>query len=213
MFGIQHLGVFIAAGLMLNITPGPDTIYILGRTLSQGRAAGVASVLGISSGCVVHTLAAAIGLSLILTRSAVAFTCLKTAGAAYLLYLGVRMLCEKNLDAPLVGSSVPIMRPWAIYRQGLLTNVLNPKVALFFLAFLPQFVVPDASTRWIPFLILGAIFIFNGTLYCLILVTFASAIARRLQRNSKSVNRMKRFTGAAFIALALRLAFERKPAS
>src|SRR5688572_5126114 len=139
MFGTQHLELFILSGLLLNFTPGQDTLYIVGRSLSQGRRAGVLSVLGISSGSVLHTLAAAFGLSAILATSAQAFVVVKLVGAAYLVYLGVRMI----VDRPTPVGTAPafaIDSDWAVYRTGLLTNVLNPKVALFFLAFLPQFV-------------------------------------------------------------------------
>ncbi len=114
MFGTQHLGIFITAGLLLNITPGPDTIYILGRTLAQGRSAGVASVLGISTGCLVHTLAAALGLSVLLARSAMAFSLVKTAGAAYLIYLGVRMLWEREKSEGTTGPGFTVEPGWII---------------------------------------------------------------------------------------------------
>ena len=167
MFGTQHLALFVVSGLLLNLTPGQDTLYIVGRSVSQGRRAGVLSVLGVVSGCAIHTLAAAaFGLSALLATSAHAFTAVKIAGAAYLVYLGIRMLVER---AEAVGASVAFGHEssWAIFRAGLLSNVLNPKVALFFMAFLPQFVAPDAESRILTFLFLGAVFIFNGTLWCL----------------------------------------------
>ena len=212
MLGTQHLGVFIAAGLLLNITPGPDTIYILGRTLAQGRPAGVASVLGISTGCLVHTIAAAFGLSAILARSALAFSCIKIAGGGYLVYLGIRMLREGSKNEAIIAPHFSTEQKWPIYRQAVATNVLNPKVALFFLAFLPQFVVLDGSTRFLPLLFLGAVFILNGTLYCLLLVCFASAVMQRLRHDPATSNIIKRLTGVAFVGLGLRLALERKSA-
>jgi len=200
MLGTQHLWLFVVSGLLLNITPGQDTLYIVTRSVAQGRAAGWWSVLGISSGSVVHTLAAAFGLSAILATSAYAFTVVKLAGAAYLVYLGVKMLLERpaaaspGLDVPAASESA-----WAIYRAGLLTNVLNPKVALFFLAFLPQFVAPDASSRVTAFLFLGAVFVFNGTLWCLMLVLCASALSGRLRRNAAGARRLRQATGADLI--------------
>src|SRR5688500_6168205 len=130
MFGTEHLALFIVSGFLLNITPGQDTLYIVGRTVSQGRRAGVLSVLGISSGCVVHTIAAAYGLAAILAASANAYVVIKFAGAAYLAYLGVRMM----LSGPVAGAPSTFGRDsaWSIYRAGLVSNVLNPKVALFF---------------------------------------------------------------------------------
>src|SRR5687767_690097 len=171
MFGTQNLALFVVSGILLNLTPGQDTFYIIGRSLAQGRRAGILSVLGIVSGSVVHTVAAAFGLSAILASSASAFLVVKLAGAAYLVYLGVGMLLDRSADALPAGSeqAAGFTRDsaWAIYRAGLLTNVLNPKVALFFLAFLPQFVDPAASSKVAAFLFLGAVFIFNGTIWCL----------------------------------------------
>ncbi len=208
--GTQHLGIFIMAGLLLNVTPGPDTMYILGRTLAQGRLAGIASVLGISTGCLVHTFGAALGCSAILARSAAAFSCIKLAGAAYLIYLGIRMLCERRTLQAASASGFPARSGWVIYRQAIFTNALNPKVALFFLAFLPQFVAPDAATHITPFLFLGLVFIFNGTLYCLALVLCASVLTEKLRRNSSFTTAFRRVTGAMFIGLGLRLALEKQ---
>jgi threonine/homoserine/homoserine lactone efflux protein len=205
MFGTEHLELFILSGLLLNITPGQDTLYIVGRSLSQGRRAGVFSVLGISSGCVLHTLAAAFGLSAILATSAQTFTAVKIVGATYLAYLGVRMI----VDRPTSASAAPaftIDSDWAVYRAGLLTNVLNPKVALFFLAFLPQFVAETAVSRVPAFLFLGAVFIFNGTLWCLVLVWGASAVNQRLSGSASSGLVLKRATGAMLVGLGVRLA-------
>jgi threonine/homoserine/homoserine lactone efflux protein len=210
MLGIQHFWLFVVSGLLLNITPGQDTLYIVTRSVAQGRRAGLWSVLGISTGAVVHTLAAAFGLSAILATSASAFMVVKFVGAAYLIYLGVRMLLER----PAVGSTsvepVPPHEPaWAIYRAAVFTNVLNPKVALFFLAFLPQFVAPDAPSRVLSFLFLGAVFVFNGTLWCLVLVMAASALSGRLRRNAAGARRLRQATGAVFVGLGARLALSK----
>ena len=141
LFGTQHLALFIVSGLLLAITPGQDTLYIVGRSVSQGRRAGFLSVLGIVTGCGVHAVAAAFGLSAVLATSAEAFFAVKMAGAAYLCYRGVQMILERADHA---GPEKRFAHEsgWAIFRAGLLTNVLNPKVALFFMAFLPQFVSP-----------------------------------------------------------------------
>ena len=205
MFGTQHLELFVLSGLLLNITPGQDTLYIVGRSVAQGRGAGVLSVLGISTGSVLHTAAAAFGLSAIFAASAQAFVVVKLVGAAYLAYLGVRMI----LDAPGPSGPAPAFERdtgWAVYRAGLLTNVLNPKVALFFLAFLPQFVAPTAESRVVAYLFLGAVFIFNGTLWCLFLVWAASAVSRRLRGSATSGRVLKRAAGAMFVGLGVRLA-------
>ncbi len=208
MFGTQHLALFVVSGILLNLTPGQDTLYIVGRSVSQGQRAGLLSVLGIVSGTIIHTFAAAFGLSAIVATSSQAFIVVKLVGAVYLAYLGLKMLLERPADT---GPAVEFTqeRPWAIYRAGLLTNVLNPKVALFFLAFLPQFVAPTADSRVLTFLFLGGVFIFNGTLWCLVLVLCASAMSRRLRRNRSSGLWLKRATGALFVGLGVRLALSK----
>ena len=206
MFGTQHLALFIASGLLPNITPGQDTLYILGRTISQGRRAGVLSVVGLISGAIILTLAAAFGLAAILAASASAFVVIKFAGAAYLVYLGIRMMLSGPETAGAKSSTFNKDSDWSIYRAGLLSNVLNPKVALFFMAFLPQFVAPTADSRVLAFLFLGAVFIFNGTLWCLFLVWAASAVNRRLRGRPSSGLLLKRAVGAMFVGLGVRLA-------
>ena len=205
MFGTQHLGLFLVSALLLIVTPGQDTLYIVGRSLSQGRRAGVLSAFAITCGTAIHTLAAAYGLAAILATSAQAFTFSKLAGAAYLTYLGIRMIAER---ATADGQTPVFARAsdWAVFRAGLLTNVLNPKVALFFLAFLPQFVAPDAESRVRAFLFLGALFIVNGTLWCLFLAWAASAVNARLRTARSSGLIMKRAVGAMFVGLGVRLA-------
>jgi threonine/homoserine/homoserine lactone efflux protein len=210
MFGTQHFGLFVVSGLLLNITPGQDTLYIVTRSVAQGRRAGLWSVLGIMSGAVLHTFAAAFGLSAVLATSASAFAVVKLAGAAYLVSLGVKMLLERPWSGG-VGPSAPVAHEstWRIYRAALLTNLLNPKVALFFLAFLPQFVAPDAGSRVLAFLFLGAVFVFNGTLWCLLLVLFASALSRRVRQDGSSARRLRQATGAVFVGLGAKLATSR----
>jgi len=205
MFGTQHLGLFMVSALLLIVTPGQDTLYIVGRSLSQGRRAGVLSAFAITCGTSIHTLAAAYGLAAILAASAQAFLFIKLAGAAYLTYLGIRMIAERAT----ADSTAPVFAnasDWAVFRAGLLTNVLNPKVALFFMAFLPQFVVPDAESRVRAFLFLGALFIVNGTLWCLFLAWAASAVNARLRAARSSGLILKRAVGAMFVGLGVRLA-------
>src|SRR5688500_1225595 len=182
MFGIHDFVLFVTTGILLNLTPGPDTVYILGRSIAHGRRAGVASALGISIGSVFHTCAAALGLSAFLATSAWAFTAVKLAGAAYLIFLGVRALLERNRDLA-IPAHFKRNDPAAAFRQGILTNILNPKVALFFLAFLPQFIDSAAPSKTIPFLILGLTFVTTGTIWCLVLAWFSSAFSARLREN------------------------------
>jgi len=205
MFGIQHFALFLVSGALLILTPGQDTFYIVGRSVSQGRRAGLFSALGVVTGTIFHTLAAAFGLSAILAASPRAFVAVKFAGAAYLVYLGLQMLLERQSSAPITDHPPP-NRDGMLFRAGLLTNVLNPKVALFFLAFLPQFVAPDAEHRVLAFLLLGGIFVVSGTLWCVVLVYGSSAISRRFRARGTSVPMLKRLTGAIFVALGVRLA-------
>lgn len=205
MFGIHDFGVFLATGVLLNLTPGQDTLYIVSRSLSQGRSVGVASALGISTGGLIHTLAAALGLSAILATSASAFMLLKFIGAGYLIYLGVCMVASRNsaaaLDTPVTG-----VRHWVAYRQGILTNITNPKVALFFLAFLPQFIDPTSPTKIAAFLALGSTFLVTGTIWCLVLAVSAARLRDILGARSGVQSLLSRATGALLIALGLRLA-------
>ena len=205
MFGIHDFGIFLATGVVLNLTPGPDTLYIVGRSVAQGRSVGIASVLGISTGSLVHTLAAAAGLSALLAASAIGFLAVKLAGAAYLTYLGARMLFSRRS-----GATVPVRFASsgvaAAYRQGLITNVLNPKVALFFLALMPQFIATDSASRVAAFVTLGLCFTATGTLWCLCLAWFASMFSARLSRNSMIGDVLNRAAGALFVGLGVRLA-------
>jgi RhtB (resistance to homoserine/threonine) family protein len=205
MFGIHDFGLFLAAGILLNLTPGPDMAYILGRSIAQGREAGVASALGICVGSIFHTCAAALGLSAILAASALAFGAIKLLGGAYLIFLGIKMLLDrrKHLSLP---SHFRRRTSAAAFRQGVLTNVLNPKVALFFLAFLPQFIDPASNIKVLAFLMLGLTFVTTGTVWCLVLAWFASAFSERLRTNETVTQWLNRTTGALFVFLGLRLA-------
>lgn len=205
MSGIHDFGVFIVACLVLNITPGPDTFYILGRSMAQGRGAGMASALGIGTGALVHTLAAAFGLSALLAASASAFLIIKLAGALYLIYLGARMLFSRGASAA-IPSGFASSGFQAAYRQGLLTNVLNPKVALFFLAFVPQFITGNNPEKFMSFMILGLCFVTTGTLWCLALAWLSAKLGDRLRGSPRFSTLINRAAGALFVALGVRLA-------
>jgi threonine/homoserine/homoserine lactone efflux protein len=205
MFGIHDFGLFLCAGVLLNLTPGPDTVYILGRSLAHGRRAGVASALGICVGSIFHTCAAAFGLSAFLATSAWAFSAVKLAGAAYLILLGLRALLQSEYDLH-VPAKFTQNDPVAVFRQGILTNVLNPKVALFFLAFLPQFIDSATPSKMAAFLILGLTFVMTGTIWCLVLAWFAAAFSARLRGNAEVAAMLNRAVGSLFIFLGLRLA-------
>jgi threonine/homoserine/homoserine lactone efflux protein len=205
MLGIHDYWLFVATGVLLNLTPGQDTLYILGRSIAQGRQIGVASALGISAGAVVHTLAAALGLSAVLATSASAFVALKVVGAVYLVYLGVRMLMTRTaaLGSTAIAGPVGV---WTAFRQGMLTNILNPKVALFFLALMPQFIKPDSPAKVGAFLVLGSTFLTTGTVWCLVLALGASRVRSFFADRPRALQGFSRASGALFIFLGLRLA-------
>ena len=205
MFGIHDFGLFLVAGFLLNLTPGPDTLYILGRSVAQGREAGVASACGISLGSILHTCAAALGLSAILATSALAFDAIKVLGGAYLIFLGIKMILDRRRELTLP-SNFRRRTTSAAFRQGVLTNVLNPKVALFFLAFLPQFIDPASNMKIAAFITLGLTFATTGTIWCLVLAWFASNFSKRLRNNETIAQWLNRTTGALFVFLGLRLA-------
>ena len=203
MLGTHDLWAFLLASGLLWITPGPDNMYILARSIAQGRRAGVVSALGIGSGVLVHTLAAALGLSAILATSAWAFFAVKVAGAAYLIYLGIAAL--RRPVEPLAAPTLDPASPWRVYRQGVLSNILNPKVAVFFLAFLPQFV--DPGTGWGPlsFLLLGGLFVTGGTLWCVLFALGAATASSALRRSQRLLVGLERLSGCVYIALGLNL--------
>jgi threonine/homoserine/homoserine lactone efflux protein len=197
MFGIHDFGLFLAAGILLNLTPGPDTAYILGRSVAQGRDAGIASALGICAGSIFHTCAAALGLSAILATSAVAFTAIKLLGGAYLVFLGIKMILDRGKQLRLP-SNFRRRTTAAAFRQGVFTNLLNPKVALFFLAFLPQFIDPASNVKVLAFIALGLTFVTTGTIWCLVLAWFASAFSERLRENQTIGQWLNRAAGTLF---------------
>jgi threonine/homoserine/homoserine lactone efflux protein len=207
MFGIHDFWLFIISGLLLNVTPGPDTAYIVGRSVQLGWRGGVMAALGISTGCLSHVFAAAIGLSALLLASATAFTAVKWLGAAYLCYVGLTMLLSRarapDNAAPGENNSVTLSR---VFWQGALTNVLNPKVALFFLAFLPQFVDAEAQHKALAFLALGLIFIFNGTPWCVSVAIVAARASGRVKKSGRTMDFVNRGLGALFVYLGARIA-------
>jgi threonine/homoserine/homoserine lactone efflux protein len=204
MDGITNLWAFVAAGFLLNVTPEPDTFYILGRSNAQGRAAGLLSALGISLGSMGHTLLAAFGLSAILATSATAFLLVKLLGAGYLMWLGVKMLKSGGGVAALPAPSAA--DGWRVLREACLTNLFNPKVALFFLAFLPQFVKPGAGAA--SFVILGFSFVATGLVWCCGLALLAAGLGAWLRQSGVS-RWLDRVCGGLFVALGVNLLFAR----
>ena len=212
-----QLLAFIAAGVLLNLTPGPDVLFIVTHALRSGARAGMVAALGITAGCCVHILAAAVGVSALVAASATAFTVLKWIGAAYLIYVGAVMLvAREKAHAPLSmaasdGAADAPPSPWSVFRRGLLTNVLNPKVALFFLAFVPQFIAPDAAHPSLVFLVLGLLFNFNALWVNLGWAFAAAWMARRAGAVQQGMKALERMAGAIFIGLGIKLALTDSP--
>jgi threonine/homoserine/homoserine lactone efflux protein len=198
---------FLIAALALNLAPGPDMLYVIGRSVGQGRKAGIVSSLGVFVGCWVHILAAAFGIAALLRSSPVAFNAVRYAGAAYLIYLGIRMLAQKT---DLSSQQLKAETLGVIFRQGAITNMLNPKVAIFFLAFLPQFVDARRGNVVLQILLLGLIFNVGGTLVNLAVAYAGGTLGELLRRNQSIARLQRRFTGLIFVGLGLRLAWQRR---
>ena len=198
---------FLVAALALNFAPGPDMLYVIGRSVGQGRKAGVVSALGIFAGGWAHILAAAVGIAALLRSSPMAFNVVRYLGAAYLLYLGVKMIAQRSR---LETKQLPSESLSNIFRQGVITNVLNPKVALFFLAFLPQFVDARRGSVALQILFLGIVFDVGGTLVNLGVAYAGGTLGDLLRRSPRFALVQKWFTGMVFIGLGARLAWQRR---
>jgi threonine/homoserine/homoserine lactone efflux protein len=211
MLGIHDFTLFVIAGLLLNITPGPDLLYVIGRSTTQGASAGAAAALGIGAGCFVHIAAAALGLSAILAASATAFAIVKLIGAVYLVYVGISLLwsLRSKVEARSLGQSVPSAPLRTVFTQGFLTNALNPKVALFFLAFVPQFIDAGSANKPLAFLALGLVFNFTGTIWNLIVAWFTARTLGGLKR-TRFAAWLNGCVGAVFVYLGVRLAFAKQ---
>ena len=216
----HQLLMFIAAGWLLNLTPGPDVLYIVSNALRSGTRAGIVAGLGITAGCFVHIFAAAVGVGALLAASATAFTVLKWVGAAYLLWMGARMLLSKPSGgggsaaaiaaaqaAPAV--AVPLSK---VFLGGFWTNALNPKVAIFFLAFVPQFIAPGADNKALAFVLLGVLFNVNAIPVNTGWAIAAGWMARRVGAVQRGMHWLDRVAGAMFIGFGLKLAFTDHPA-
>jgi threonine/homoserine/homoserine lactone efflux protein len=217
MFGIHDLPLFILAGLLLNITPGPDMAFFCSRAASQGVRGGVAAVVGICAGCAIHTIAATIGLSAILLTSAEAFFAVKIIGAAYLIYVGISMLRERATGGLAIDGKLPAVPFRKIFLQGFFTNVLNPKVALFYLAFLPQFIDVQSPEKSFAFLLLGVIFIVNSLIVTLPLVWVVARASVGIRAGSHMgasapvIGWLNKTCGALFVVVGIKLALTERP--
>ena len=213
MFGTQDLPLFMASGLLLNMVPGPDSLLIVARSGGHGWRAGSAAALGVGAGTFVHVFAAALGLSALVAASATAFTGVKWAGAAYLVFIGLGLLFKRATASGAVdsasagaGASARVLRMRTAFRQGFLTNVLNPKVAVFFLAFVPQFIAADAPDKAVAFIALGTLFNINSMLWAHALVFATVAARRRVRASGRASAWLGRGVGVLFVSFGLRLA-------
>lgn len=215
MTDVNNLGLFILAGWLLNLTPGPDVLFIVSSALRSGAKAGVVAALGITAGCFVHIFAAALGVSALMAASSTAFTVLKWVGAAYLFYVGVKLVLSKApptvqliADKQMQTSGEALKN---IFFRGFLTNVLNPKVALFFLAFVPQFIAPDASHPALTFVLLGVLFNVNALPINMGYALLAAWATRRMGAVQRAMHWLDRLAGVMFVGFGVRLALTEAP--
>ena len=195
------LGLFVVAALALLAAPGPAVLYVVARSVDQGRVAGLVSVLGIHTGSLVHVAAAALGISSLVVSSAVAFSVVKYAGAAYLILLGVRaLLARGDVERVANVSAAPLRR---LYAQAIVVNVLNPKTALFFFAFLPQFVEPDGGAVALQLAVLGLVFIALGIVSDGAYAVLAGSLGHLVRGNRRVASLRRRLSGAVFIGLGI----------
>jgi threonine/homoserine/homoserine lactone efflux protein len=202
MFGITHFGFFVIAVFLLNVTPGPDTAYIVGRSVAQGRGAGLMSALGISAGCCVHSLACAFGLTALLAASATAFTVIKFVGALYLMYLGARLIFTRPAAVEAAGATRVTGAPKSLrqlFLQGFWTNVLNPKV-------FPQFVTTGSDHKALAFLTLGVVFVAMSTVWNSFVAWIAGSVTQRFSGKPGLKRWLDRGVGSAFVGLGIKLA-------
>jgi threonine/homoserine/homoserine lactone efflux protein len=215
MNGVEHLGWFVLAGWLLNLTPGPDVLCIVNHGARSGFRAGVWATLGVTAGCFVHVLAAALGVGALMATSATAFAVLKWVGAAYLFWAGLKLLRAAPSDTSFVVANnidqISGEGQKDAFFSGFLTNVLNPKVALFFLAFVPQFIAPDAAHPTLTFLALGVLFNLNALPVNFGYAALAALAARRLEALQRRMHWLDRVAGLMFIGFGLRRALTESP--
>ena len=215
MTDVHNLGLFILAGWLLNLTPGPDVLYIVSSALRSGAKAGVVAALGITAGCFVHIFAAALGVSALMAASSTAFTVLKWVGAAYLFYVGVKLLFSRSttpvefVAGKVIQQSVGALK--SIFFKGFFTNALNPKVALFFLAFVPQFIAPGTEDKVTAFLLLGLLFNLNSLPINFGYAWLAGWASRRVGAVQRAMHWMDKAAGLMFIGFGLKLALSDNP--
>ena len=208
--GIDNFVTFALAAFLFIMTPGLDTIFVINKAIGQGKRAGIYSALGVNAGVLFHTILAALGLSLVVAKSAMAFAIVKYLGAAYLIYLGINKLISKNNGIALTAVDKDDKSNLQNFLSGVVTNVLNPKVALFFLAFFPQFIKKEALSQSLPFIILGLTYVFLGLIWYLMLSLFVSFFSAKFIGNPKAGNWLNKFSGVAFVLMGIKVAFSKK---
>jgi RhtB (resistance to homoserine/threonine) family protein len=209
MFSIENFYLFLTVSILINLSPGPDMIYTAARSLSQGTRAGIFSALGIFTGCLFHITAAVFGLSKIIEESVLLFSIIKYAGAAYLIYLGIKSLFSRKKTKNEI-AELPPMSNKKIFSQGMLTNILNPKVAIFFLSFLPQFIDPQSNHLQVQIAFLGLWFAVQGTLILIIVATVTGMFRDLLQKKPGFWNWQEKITGLILVGLGVKIIFAKK---
>jgi threonine/homoserine/homoserine lactone efflux protein len=207
MIDINNLALFMLATITLNLTPGPDMMYVIGRSVSEGKKSGIASAFGIAAGTICHTLAVALGLSSLLLAVPTAYDIIRYIGGAYLVYLGIKMLIKKQkieLDDKEHSKNIK-----SVLYQGIITNIFNPKVALFFLAFLPQFIEPSSNVTW-QIIFLGVLFNISGTIVNIIVALTASRLGKLLKDKLNNSSIFKWLSASVFIGLGIRLVLQER---
>lgn len=210
ILGIENLGAFILTAIIVVITPGVDTIMVLTRSISKGKNSGLYSALGVSLGLLVHTCAATFGLSQILSKSAIAFSIVKYVGAAYLIYLGYRSFTNKDEQVEIKSVESKLTGMGQMFFTAFLSDILNPKIALFFLAFLPQFINSKEINNPVPYFLLGLIIFFITLIWCTFLALTGSNVAQHFNKNKNIENWMNKTSGIVFILLGLKIALTKK---
>jgi RhtB (resistance to homoserine/threonine) family protein len=209
MFDIDNFYLFLTVSILINLSPGPDMIYTAARSLSQGIKAGIFSALGIFVGCLFHITAAVFGLSKVIEESVLLFSIIKYAGAAYLVYLGIRSLLSKKKNKKEI-DTLPKLTSQKIFFQGMLTNILNPKVAIFFLSFLPQFIDPKSNYLKEQIAFLGLWFDVQGTATLIVVACAVGTFKNVLQKNTAIWNWQEKITGLILFGLGMKMFFSKK---
>ncbi|WP_339697068.1 LysE family translocator [uncultured Marixanthomonas sp.] len=207
MIGIENFAAFLATAFLFIMTPGIDTVFVINKTIAQGRKPGLYASLGVNSGILVHTLLAALGLSVLVAQSEMAFKVISYLGAAYIIYLGATQLFPKKQTATSTGHKKKRITTHSNFMSGFITNTLNPKVALFFLAFFPQFITPTELENPMPFVVLGLTYALLGTVWYISLTCFANTFSNKMKSGGKLHQRMQIGSGIIFIAMGIQIAF------